>query len=549
MSIPYKDQSTLAEGNYPFGGLSEFPSFTEMATWLLNRTAPLDQMPTISGSHYPINFYYLIRSAFANNAVGSGDMSGDWSYDSVLSYTWGTMINFRDSTEALAPIGISLVGSVNVGLAFYQSNTGLQGDKHCTWQFNGTLEAIMIDGDGKNNRIFYATIDEDVRINYDYDWTRKWWQQDHKNFTVYNPGDDIATKQIGGYRMSEGHVFESGIVTTDIIGHSPNWPASQDPIVWLKENLPKYKAANPVDEYNRHRDDEDYGDITAPPITRNYNYNRYLGCLESYLYVSGQNTNSSFKESANFDLSVVPFISYTNVIGMYKSTQYVFDTHYGTWSQWKDVDMVDAVEHQDEFYFVRMEPKVLAKNAEEISRRCMLCKFNPDYNGDFEDEEGNYTPIVATYQAGHTDLALGHSRKQFKKVKILGTAPVFWGQEVGDNPPFTFKFETDFVPQADVKYPYYGYSTNPDNDGKLLHPVMKAFREKYGIIKSYKDLTYMEKKMYLKLYAEIAQNVKSIELPLVSGPCDRISMGCKLEVTEHNLIIYGYELFYEVVNP
>jgi hypothetical protein len=269
MSIPYKDQSTLAEGNYPFGGLPEFPSFTEMATWMLNNTAPLDQMPVISGSHYPLNFYYLIRSAFANNAVGSGDMSGDWSYYSVLSYTWGTMINFRDSAEALATVSISLVGSVNVGLAFYQANGDLQGDKHCTWQFNGSLEALLYDKDGKSNRIFYATIDEDVRINYNYDWTRKWWQQDHKDFTVYNPGDDIATKQIGGYRMSEGHVFETGIVTTDIIGHNPNYPVSQDPVAWLKENLPKYKAANPVDKYNRNRDDEDYGDITAPPITRN----------------------------------------------------------------------------------------------------------------------------------------------------------------------------------------------------------------------------------------------------------------------------------------
>jgi hypothetical protein len=268
------------------------------------------------------------------------------------------------------------------------------------------------------------------------------------------------------------------------------------------------------------------------------NYLRGLGWPEAYVLGSANRYDSSFNETTNYDFSLVPFINSVSVAGPYTSDQYVFNTTYGTWSKWEGINMVDAVEHNLDFYFARTDPTSWAKEGQGASSKTMLCRFNPEYNGDFQDDVGNSTPIVAICKAGHTDIGIPQSKKQFKRVRIFGTESVFWGTDATIQ-PFIFDYEVDFKPQSPVIYQYYKYH----------NPLPARFKEMFGYVKPYKDMDYMEKKRYNKLYEELALAVKDIELPLVCPPCDRISLGYKLTVDQHNLVIYGYELYYELVNP
>jgi hypothetical protein len=269
-------------------------------------------------------------------------------------------------------------------------------------------------------------------------------------------------------------------------------------------------------------------------------YLRSLGWIENYTMGSANRYDNDFKETTNYDFSLVPFFNQANIAGPYESSQYVFDTHYGTWARWENINMVDAVEHNLDFYFVRTDPNSWLKPDRGPDSRTMLCRFNLDYNGDFQDSDtGIAVPIKASYKAGHTDIGIQQAKKQIKRVKIYGTSPVFWGSR-REVKPFIFDYEIDFKPQTAVEYPYYYYS---------ISPVAEEFKKKFGYIKPYKEMNYVERKRYNKIYALLAERVKDIELPLMCNPCDRISLGCKLTVLEHNLIIYGYELYYELVNP
>jgi hypothetical protein len=51
------------------------------------------------------------------------------------------------------------------------------------------------------------------------------------------------------------------------------------------------------------------------------------------------------------DLSVLPIFNHINIACDFRSTQYVFDSHFGTWSSFEDINMIRGIEHQNDFYF------------------------------------------------------------------------------------------------------------------------------------------------------------------------------------------------------
>jgi hypothetical protein len=279
----------------------------------------------------------------------------------------------------------------------------------------------------------------------------------------------------------------------------------------------------------------------------------YVGCGLWFMYfmrASKFDVNSPSRYAGNAvhnKPSLIPFINGLGITRDYKSSQYIFDTNYGTWSKWEGIDMVDAVEHDNEFFFIKLE-----ETTDVAHRKARLCKFDYEYDGDDPWDTGTAIPIVCSYRGGHSDLGVPHLKKQFKIAGIYGSKPAFWTLDI--EPPVEFQFSLDFVEQPNVIYPYYTYK-DPIPLGRIIketygHPMMLAIElDKAGILKAFKDMTYQEKKKYYKIYATLSQQVAYIELPLISNPANRISVGCRMIIKKHGIFIYGYELYFEEVNP
>jgi hypothetical protein len=230
--------------------------------------------------------------------------------------------------------------------------------------------------------------------------------------------------------------------------------------------------------------------------------------------------------SANIDLSIVPFINQINIDCAYKSDQYVMNSHYGTWAKWEDVNMVTAISHMDKFYFVTLTDESISP--ELNIKKCYLNTFNKEFNGDL-----NIIPIKASYKSGHSDFGIPN-QKLFKKVKVYGSTPTFWGEE-SNKVPYEFMYDTDFKTNDNVQYMYTSRAITPKDIG-----ILKSSRN---------TLDPNELQAYLDAYSQASKQIRFIELPITANPATRISIGSQFSISEHNIIVYGYELYYVVVLP
>lgn len=262
------------------------------------------------------------------------------------------------------------------------------------------------------------------------------------------------------------------------------------------------------------------------------------------------------------DPSLIPIVNKCAITGPFHSTQYVFDTHYATWAQWEEIDMVDAVEHENELYFVRVytaPPPTPPPTPNAVdpfgANQTQLCKFNYDLDGDMTDSETKIpVAIECAYKGGHTDFNVPHLKKQYKIAGLYGSKPAFWNAAASES-PIAFAYSLDFVEQTDIYYPYYKYSPPLNSVHRMIkdlcgHPLEIAIElDKLGILKPLKDMTYLERSKYNRIYATMANQVAYIELALICNPATRISIGAKMSVAKHSIYIYGYEIFFEEVNP
>jgi hypothetical protein len=231
-------------------------------------------------------------------------------------------------------------------------------------------------------------------------------------------------------------------------------------------------------------------------------------------------------DSSNTDLSIVPFLNQVNIDCAYKSEQYVMNSHYGTWAKWEDVNMVMGISHMDKFYFICLTDESISENLD--IKKCFLCTFNKEFNGDL-----NSIPIKARYRSGHSDFGIPN-QKLFKKVKIYGSNPTFWGEEL-NKVPYRFIFDTDFRGNDPIDYAYTSRALQPADIG-----ILKMSR---------RTLDQNELKIYNAEYEKIGRQIRFIELPITANPATRISIGSEFSISEHNIVVYGYELYYVVVLP
>jgi hypothetical protein len=253
-----------------------------------------------------------------------------------------------------------------------------------------------------------------------------------------------------------------------------------------------------------------------------------------FVYLENSSTPQDMAMMQNTDISIVPFLNKTSVLCHYASDQYVFDSHFGTWSKWEDVNMVDATEHNGELFFVRVKDTLLNKVIGSS-----LCKFNEDFNGDFEigpkganglalEDPELWRAIHTYYVSGATDLQIAN-KKKFKYVKIFGTSSTFWNDE---DDAYCFLFSNDFSPIHQVYYQHQ-HKKPPE-----LLKLMENRHKSYGAMR-----------LYLARYRQLSDIVKFIDLPMLSAPSSRISIGSESQIMEHNIVVYGYELYYEVILP
>jgi hypothetical protein len=260
----------------------------------------------------------------------------------------------------------------------------------------------------------------------------------------------------------------------------------------------------------------------------------YLWLLDTFIFTGAPTDIDVY--TANVDLSLVPMLNLIKITCPYKSSQYVMDAHYGTWTQWKDIDMVTGVEYGSEFYFIRPNYEDIPSDVPIGAMPGWVSKFDYDQVGDFNTEDV-YKPISTSYKSGHTNFNMPNN-KLMKSVKVYGTRNAFWydGNPEDMPAPYKFIFVTDFKDNAPV---YYQHQS-----------TMPTIQQLTGIAKTHlKELTYAERRMYMKAYYEEALKVDEIQLRLPSNPCTRISVGSEMQISQPNVVVYGYEIYYEIALP
>jgi hypothetical protein len=288
------------------------------------------------------------------------------------------------------------------------------------------------------------------------------------------------------------------------------------------QRTPRNKLAKTEERAEKEKTDENL----IPVDMKTFEKLRKLGQLPISLF-SIQNSN--------FDLSLVPIFSGINILAPFRSTQYVMDSYYGTWSQWADVNLMDGIVHLDEFYFVVPKDYTpIVGTGGFIYNTSMLCKFNPTQRGDFADvlHPSDTQAINITYKTATTNFNVNQI-KQISKIKLYGTASTFWG---------TFANQLQITMFSDFyENPTYWYQ-HGTQDGSIER-ILKLPKD-FDLSK----LTYQQLNEYKKLYLDESSNIRNVELSLICKPANRVALQMKMEIKEFNVVIYGYELYFKILN-
>jgi hypothetical protein len=239
----------------------------------------------------------------------------------------------------------------------------------------------------------------------------------------------------------------------------------------------------------------------------------------------------------NVDLSLVPIFDNIDIKSDYRSTQYVFDSHFGTWSSFKDVNMSHGIEHDNDFYFVSPLDVQYGENDGVMVDNSRLCKFNPAQLGDDADDSNFRVPINVSYKTVPTFDLGKPSKKIFKRLKVFGNPSVFW------QPPRAGIEERPFVitPYSDFKEGYRtGFVHAYDGQSVSMKLLAKHFKSRMA-----HELTPQEKKKFWELYKEANDMVSQIEIPIIAHIGTRFGLEIDMKLVEAYMNIYGFEVLFE----
>lgn len=240
----------------------------------------------------------------------------------------------------------------------------------------------------------------------------------------------------------------------------------------------------------------------------------------------------------NVDLTTIPFFNLIDISCNFASTQYVFDSHFGTWSSFKDVNMMRGIEHQNDFYFV-VPNDISYDSGEYIVTSSSLCRFNPDQLGDMiPNSDYTKVPINCSYKTVPTfDLGMPN-KKIFKRLKIFGTPSVFWQGKLASDPdtlPLIVTPFWDFKEGATTSF-IHAFDGNATSE-KVL--------KKHFAGKSFYELNFIEKKKFWEKYKEENDMLSFVSIPIVANPGTRFGLEIAMTMREAYMDIYGFEVYFE----
>jgi hypothetical protein len=236
------------------------------------------------------------------------------------------------------------------------------------------------------------------------------------------------------------------------------------------------------------------------------------------------------------DLSILPILNHINIACDFKSTQYVFDSHFGTWSSFEDINMIKGIEHQNDFYFAVPNNITYAKENQDYTyTSSTLYRFEPNATG---DEHGNESfPIRCSYKTVPTFDFGQPNKKIFKRLKIFGTPSVFYQVNKGAFPLLVTPF-SDF---KEGKKSYFIHSF--DHDGITQRVLRKHFA-----MKSFRDLSTMDKEKFWKAYKEENDMITEISMPIIANAGTRFGLQIEMIMNEAYMDIYGFDVYFEATN-
>jgi hypothetical protein len=238
-------------------------------------------------------------------------------------------------------------------------------------------------------------------------------------------------------------------------------------------------------------------------------------------------------------ISANPYIARTQIRCPYRSEQYVLNTQYGTWAKWTDINMVDAEEHDNEFYMAVPAPYSNQSVGNVLSvRECYICKFETEYRGDYDT-----TPITVLLRTGYTDLGTTNYKK-IVKVKTFGTNSTFWGSGSVAT-PYSLEISPDFQNPPDMfAYPHR------DLIDVVLYDIAQKLNIKHDIVRGDhfdpKLLNYLDKKKLMIETVSLGLSPTWIEQTITLIPCERVSVGAIMQVIGPNARLYGYTIYYKI---
>jgi hypothetical protein len=258
--------------------------------------------------------------------------------------------------------------------------------------------------------------------------------------------------------------------------------------------------------------------------------------------ISQTNVGAAASYQQNIDLKSIPLFDNIDICCDYASTQYVFDSHFGTWSTFKDVNLSKGVEHQSDFYFV-VPNDVKFTQSGYVTTSSSLCKFNSDQFGDMQYDLDNpavfkYNPIEVKYKTVPT-FDLGKPvKKILKRLKVFGNPSAFYQPGTYPDNPYPLQFTpwSDFKTGQPVDF-IHAFDSDPIST--------KILKRHFAGKRSVHELSFGEKQKFWKLYKAENDMIIQVNLPLIANPGSRFGLEMSMDIKEAYVNIYGFEIFFE----
>jgi hypothetical protein len=256
--------------------------------------------------------------------------------------------------------------------------------------------------------------------------------------------------------------------------------------------------------------------------------------------------------SITLPMSSIPIFNDLNIMGKFKSVQYVFDSHFGTWSSFKDINMIKGVEHNNEFYFIVPKDIKFVNNSMIVSGSDLF-KFKESQLGDYDVTTNALIPINVTYKTVDTFDFGVPNKKYLKRIKLFGTPSAFWEPKMYPTQklPLTITPYFDFKEGQTVSFVHAFDSLSVSQKALRKLLISAKLNKEVSQEQTYAaiaELSFVDKKKFWEMYVAENDMIAQVSFPLIASSGTRFGLELNMEIREAYIDIYGFEIFFETAN-